>query len=83
MNSEIERTVSIEEACAILHCGRTTIYNRIKSDPEFPTPMKTARTPFWYARELNAYVAACASRRVPPAPAYAVERAVATEQVPT
>lgn len=76
MNSEIERTVSIEEACAILHCGRTTIYNRIKSDPEFPTPMKTARTPFWYARELHDYVA---SRRVS---GYAAERAVATEQVP-
>lgn len=82
MKSDEQRTVSIVEACGILHCGRTTIYNRIASDPNFPPPLKIGRAFFWYDHELRAYVAACASRRVPATPAYASERAAATEQVP-
>ena len=82
MESDAQRTVSMPQACEILHCGRTTIYNRIASDPHFPQPIKIGRATCWYAHELNAYVAACASRRVPATPAYASERAAATEQVP-
>ena len=73
-------TASVTEACAILHCGRSTLYNRVKLDPTFPAPIKIGKATCWYLHELRAYVATCAARRLP-ASTYAAERAIATEQV--
>ena len=63
MESESRRTVSVPQACEILHCKRSTIYNRIAADPTFPRPFRIGRESVWYAYELEAYVARCASRR--------------------
>lgn len=65
MKSESEITVGIDGAGAILHCKSGTVRNRVKNDPSFPRPIKIGRANCWYVSELRAYVAACASRRVP------------------
>jgi prophage regulatory protein len=60
----VEALLSADEVGAALSVHRTTVFRMVRTDPDFPRPLKLSRnTPRWFATEINAWLAARAAER--------------------
>lgn len=57
------RVLRPAQAAEKLAIGLSTLWLKVKTDPDFPRPFKTGRrTTVLYESEIDAYVAACAAK---------------------
>jgi predicted DNA-binding transcriptional regulator AlpA len=56
------RLISVREAASKSGCGRTQLYQRVKTDPDHPRPVRDGRRALFVEAELDQYLAARVAR---------------------
>ena len=53
----MQELMTAKEVCGVLRCARPTLYQHMKTQPNFPMPIYPApRSPRWRADEVEAYL---------------------------